>query len=82
MFGTSVKVYIGLGILYLACRQLKFTLYSGAVTTKALTVVVIPYIIPCLWLCGISYALCLLPSLLQCCLAVSSAAQHVLRYSP
>ena len=28
----------------------------------------IPFIIPCLWLCGVSYALCLLPSLLQCCL--------------
>ena len=25
------------------------------------------FIIPCFWLCGISYALCLLPSLLKCC---------------
>ena len=31
----------------------------------------ISFIIPCLWLCGVSYALCLLPSLLQCCLEVS-----------
>ena len=37
---TSVKLYIGLGILYLACRQLRFSLYSGAVTTMALTGVV------------------------------------------
>ena len=28
----------------------------------------IPLFIPCLWLCGVSYALCLLPSLLECCL--------------
>ena len=28
----------------------------------------IPLFIPHLWLCGVSYALCLLPSLLQCCL--------------
>ena len=25
------------------------------------------FIIPCLWLCGVTYALCLLPSFLQCC---------------
>ena len=31
----------------------------------------IPFIIPYLWLCGVSYAICLLPSLLQCCLEVS-----------
>ena len=30
----------------------------------------IPFIIPHLWLCGISYALCLLPSLLQCGLEI------------
>ena len=41
VFCTSVKVHIGLGILYLACRQLRFSLYSRAVTTKALTVVVL-----------------------------------------
>ena len=28
----------------------------------------IPFIIPCLWLCGVFYALCLLLHLLQCCL--------------
>ena len=28
------------------------------------------FIIPCLWLCRVSYALCLLPSLLQCRLEV------------
>ena len=27
----------------------------------------IPLFIPCLWLCGISHVLCLLPSLQQCC---------------
>ena len=32
----------------------------------------IPFIIPCLWLCGVSYALCLLPSFLQCCLAFAA----------
>ena len=37
---TCVRVCIGLGILYLVCRQLKFSLFSGAVTTKALAVVV------------------------------------------
>ena len=39
------------------------------------------FIIPCLWLCGISYALCLSPSLLQCCwvlLSLSSACLVVL----
>ena len=30
----------------------------------------IPFIIPHLWLCGVSYALCLLPSLLQCGLEI------------
>ena len=30
----------------------------------------IPFIIPCVWLFGVSYALFLLPSLLQCCLEV------------
>ena len=30
----------------------------------------ISFIIPCLWLCGIYYALCLLPSLLQCGLEI------------
>ena len=40
------------------------------------------FIVPCLWLCGVSYALCPLPSVLQCCLEVFSAAQLVLRCSP
>ena len=31
----------------------------------------IPFIIPYLWVWGVSYALCLLPSLLQCCPEVS-----------
>ena len=39
------------------------------------------FIIPCLWLCGVSYALCLLPSLLQCCLVLFSAALPVLMCS-
>ena len=40
---TCVKVCIALGILYLVCRQLRFSLCSGAVTTKALTMVVFLY---------------------------------------
>ena len=37
---TSVKVYIRVVVLYLAVRQLRFSLSSGAVTTKTLAVVV------------------------------------------
>ena len=39
------------------------------------------FIIPCLWLCEVSYALCLLPSLLQCCLELFSC-QLILVCSP
>ena len=42
LFCTSVKVYIG-GLLLLTCRQLKFSLCSGAVTTKVLAIVVVLY---------------------------------------
>ena len=46
------------------CWQLRFSLCSGAVTTKALAMVVSLLLLPCSWLCGISYALCLLPRVL------------------
>ena len=49
--------------LLLACRQLRFSLYSTAVTTKALTIVVFLYYSLSLALWSI-YALCLLPRLL------------------
>ena len=92
--GTSVKEqYVFMYALYveyllpimgilLADRQLRFSLFSGQPMTEMLTVIVVLYyLIP--WLCGVSYALCLMPSLLQCgldvfCLMWLSCS----RYSP
>ena len=65
--------------LLLACRQLRFSLLPAM--TRALAVVGGLYY-PYHWLCGISYALCLLPSPLQCSLVSSvGVAQLIPRYS-
>ena len=55
---TCVRVYIGVSIIYLMCRQLRFSLYSGTITTKALTMVVFLYYPLSLALWSI---LCLMP---------------------
>ena len=57
-FCTYVRVYIWWVILYLTCRQLRFSPYSGAVTTKVLTMVVFLYYPLSLALWSI---LCLIP---------------------
>ena len=69
--GWLVSWYQG----YYCCRQLRFSLYSGAVITKVLAVVLSLLLSSSLWLCGVSYALCLLPSLLRCsgCLLCSAS---------
>ena len=41
--GAECMVYIGV-VLYLVCRQLRFSLYSGAVTTKGIGCSCIPYL--------------------------------------
>ena len=56
---TYVKVQDDGGVLFLlACRQLRFSLYSGAVTTKAFPIVVFLYYSVSLVLWSI---LCLMP---------------------
>ena len=63
------------------CRQLRFSLYSGAVTTEALAVVVFLYYLLILALWSVLCLMPSLPSLLQCCwvlLSWSSACLVVL----
>ena len=54
----SMKVQDDDVLLLLPCRQLRFSLYSGVVTTKVLTIIVLLYYSLSLALWGI---LCLMP---------------------
>ena len=73
-----VNIYIGVVVLYLAVRQLRFSLYSGAVITKALAVVV--FLLLFLVSDSVEYPM---PYASHAVLSGDvPAAQLVLRYSP
>ena len=57
------------------CRQLRFSLYSGAVTTKVLAIVVFLYYLLVLALWSI---LCFMPSCLVSCSVVGCCSAHPL----